>query len=225
MKLFPILAMLFAHVFTTDIILKMYNQLVEDIANQDYSKMDLLHHLTAGGKSVCTQDCQNALYTIRQSLGGAGYSAWSGIPYLIDDYSPEVTYEGDNTVMAQQSFNYLKKQIQKAKTAKVSNLGFFDYLNELPTLVNLKCKARDFTYFLNVGNIHEVLKVNLSVKVLQIQELMQTNKASKKDFTNLHFAAEIVDVSTSHFKYLMFWNFLQRVSGGSIKCQNLQKHL
>jgi len=38
---------------------------------------------------------------IRQSLGGAGYSAWSGIPYLIEDYSPEVTFEGDNTVMAQ----------------------------------------------------------------------------------------------------------------------------
>jgi len=41
-------------------------------------------------------------------------SAWSGIPYLIDDYSPEVTYEGDNTVMAQQSFNFLGKLIKRA---------------------------------------------------------------------------------------------------------------
>lgn len=37
---------------------------------------------------------------IRQSLGGAGYTAWSGLPALIEDYSPTVTYEGDNTVMA-----------------------------------------------------------------------------------------------------------------------------
>jgi acyl-CoA oxidase len=60
-----------------------------------------LHHLTAGGKSLFTQDCHDALILIRQSLGGAGYSAWSGIPYLIQQYSPDVTFEGDNTVMAQ----------------------------------------------------------------------------------------------------------------------------
>jgi len=33
-------------------------------------------------------------------LGGAGYSAWSGIARLLDDCSAIVTYEGDNTVMA-----------------------------------------------------------------------------------------------------------------------------
>lgn len=42
-----------------------------------------------------------SLLLIRQSLGGAGYSAWSGIPKYIDEYSPTVTFEGDNTVMAQ----------------------------------------------------------------------------------------------------------------------------
>ena len=68
-----------------------------------------MHHLTAGGKSVFSQDCYSSLYTIRQSLGGAGFSAWSGIPFLIEDYSPEVTFEGDNTVMAQQCFNFLGK--------------------------------------------------------------------------------------------------------------------
>jgi hypothetical protein len=41
------------------------------------------------------------LMIIRQSLGGAGFSAWSGIPRLIEDFSPTVTFEGDNTVMAQ----------------------------------------------------------------------------------------------------------------------------
>jgi acyl-CoA oxidase len=37
---------------------------------------------------------------VRQALGGAGYTAWSGLPRLIEDYSPQVTFEGDNTVMA-----------------------------------------------------------------------------------------------------------------------------
>jgi len=42
----------------------------------------------------------DSLILIRQSLGGAGYTAWSGIPTLIEEYSPQVTFEGDNTVMA-----------------------------------------------------------------------------------------------------------------------------
>lgn len=42
----------------------------------------------------------DGMYLIRQSLGGAGFTAWSGIPRIIEDYSPQVTYEGDNTVMA-----------------------------------------------------------------------------------------------------------------------------
>jgi len=51
-------------------------------------------------KSVYTQDTYDGLILIRQSLGGGGFSAWSAIPRLIADFSPMVTLEGDNTVMA-----------------------------------------------------------------------------------------------------------------------------
>lgn len=39
------------------------------------------------------------LIVLRQAVGGAGYLGWSGLPYLIDDFSACITYEGDNTVM------------------------------------------------------------------------------------------------------------------------------
>lgn len=176
MKLFPILAMLVAHTYTSEKIMKMYLDLVEAIDHGDFSQMDLIHHLTSAGKAVFTQDCQDALYTIRQSLGGAGYSAWSNLPYLIDAFSPEVTYEGDNTVMAQQSFNYLRKQIKKVKTrGAIKEEGFFDYLNELKELTNLKCSGTDHTHFLSVENIHTALKVNLAYKVKQISLQIDTN--------------------------------------------------
>jgi hypothetical protein len=51
-------------------------------------------------KSVYSQQCMDGLLVCRQSIGGAGYTAWSGLPYLIDNFSPVVTFEGDNTVMA-----------------------------------------------------------------------------------------------------------------------------
>ena len=65
-----------------------FEQLLVDIKKQDFKKMDVLHHYCSGMKAVYTQDVNDYLYTIRQSLGGAGYSAWSGIPRLIEDFSP-----------------------------------------------------------------------------------------------------------------------------------------
>ena len=51
-------------------------------------------------KAVFTQTCYDGLITIRQACGGAGYTAWSGLPNLLDEHSANVTLEGDNTVMA-----------------------------------------------------------------------------------------------------------------------------
>ena len=51
-------------------------------------------------KAVFTQDTLDGLFVIRQSLGGAGFTEWSGVPYLISIFNGGVTAEGDNTVMA-----------------------------------------------------------------------------------------------------------------------------
>lgn len=92
---------MFAQNFALAHIRDLYEKLMEGIKNDDFELLDLMHHFTAGMKATYTQVCMDGLITIRQSLGGAGYSAWSGIPRIIDDYSPLVTFEGDNTVMAQ----------------------------------------------------------------------------------------------------------------------------
>ena len=60
----------------------------------------MIHHYTSGLKAVYTQDSMDGAVLVRQSLGGAGYTAWSGIPMIISVWSPNVTYEGDNTVLA-----------------------------------------------------------------------------------------------------------------------------
>jgi hypothetical protein len=54
MKLFPILATLFAHNFTSELIYGMYGQQVADIEKGEFGMMDIMHHLTAGGKSLFT---------------------------------------------------------------------------------------------------------------------------------------------------------------------------
>ena len=47
-----------------------------------------------------------------------------------------MTYEGDNTVMAQQSAKFLQKCVKKVMKGE-KLVGVFDYMNELPTIMKL----------------------------------------------------------------------------------------
>ena len=61
---------------------------------------------------------------------------WSGMPALIAFFGPCVTLEGDNSVMALQSFRFLKKVFKKItkelQQQKGSNkdFGIFNYIKE-----------------------------------------------------------------------------------------------
>jgi acyl-CoA oxidase len=139
-------------------------KLNDEIKKQNFKNLDLLHHYTSGMKSVYTQNIYDSLLSIRQSIGGAGYSAWSGIPRLIEDFSPQVTFEGDNTVMAQQSGNFLFKQARRAQHGKDRTKfdGVFGYLSDMDRSIILKCEARKPEDFLILDTVEEALKVNIS---------------------------------------------------------------
>lgn len=106
----------------------MYNQLISDITTEKFDLLEPIHHLISGMKAVFSQITNDGLYTIRQSLGGAAYTAWSGIPYMIDEFNATVTFEGDNTVMLQQSAKYIQKLYKKAKNGEKIE-GLMEYLN------------------------------------------------------------------------------------------------
>ena len=50
----------------------------------------------------------------RESCGGHGYSAFSSIGRIRDEQEVQVTWEGDNMVLIQQTSKYLLKQVQKS---------------------------------------------------------------------------------------------------------------
>lgn len=108
-KLFPILATSMAHRFVGFQIRKLFKQMEEQVSQGNFGMLDLTHHLSSGMKSVFSQDTMDNLLIIRQSIGGAGFTAWSGLPDIIQRYAATVTLEGDNTVMVMQCCNFILK--------------------------------------------------------------------------------------------------------------------
>ena len=80
MKLFPILASAFAQSFGTNFMIKHFEAAMLEMKSDKFDRLPLLHHFTSGMKAYCTQEAYDSLLVIRQSIGGAGYSAWSGLP-------------------------------------------------------------------------------------------------------------------------------------------------
>ena len=54
----------------------------------------------------------------RKACGGHGFSHYSGIPMVINDYAALLTLEGENTILYLQVTRYLLKNYKYALTKK-----------------------------------------------------------------------------------------------------------
>lgn len=213
MKLFPQLAQIFAHTISNQYIIGKFEEMLEQIQHDKFDLLDLNHHFSSGFKSVQTQDTMDGAFMMRQSLGGAGYSAWSGIPRIIDEYSPSVTFEGDNTVMAQQSFNMLLKQAKSAYKGKLQKVNdAFLYLKKITTVQEQRCQVSKTADLFDLDVLEQIMEHKVLVQIRRIVEKqMDLKDVSKKDFTNSVAALEIVKASQDHIRLFMFHLFKVKV--------------
>lgn len=135
-----------------------YNEflaLIKDGGSENFKPLAVIHHLVSGLKAFFTQNTYETINTMREACGGAGFSAYSGIPYLQGDQAAKVAYEGDNTVMLQQSAKYIITNVSKNKTLSDP---FLSYLSNLLDQFSkpLRPKSADYS---NIQAIDDALRI------------------------------------------------------------------
>jgi len=138
---------------------ELYEKTASDITdNQNFAMLETLHHISSGLKAYCTDYAYQAMDSLRQACGGAGFLLSSGLSYNFVNNAPLVTYEGVNVIMYQQSSRKLLKVGSKvAKGKKVD--GMLSYLNDTEQLISSKCQAKSIEEFTTVENLLHTLKV------------------------------------------------------------------
>ncbi|KAJ2602578.1 fatty-acyl coenzyme A oxidase [Coemansia sp. RSA 1721] len=117
-RLLPLMAQAFAMIFTAREVSANYERLMGVLselggdakgAAVDEAIKDLkeTHATSAGLKAFCTWMCLNIIDQCRQSLGGHGYSAYTGLSQAYSDFAVHCTWEGDNTILTLQCGRYL----------------------------------------------------------------------------------------------------------------------
>lgn len=100
-KLFTILANIFAMNAGAHRVTAMAKENIQKInENEDFSMMQDVHATLSGCKAFYTAYSLDSINNCRLACGGHGYSSYSGFTGIYQGFSPNATYEGDNTVMA-----------------------------------------------------------------------------------------------------------------------------
>jgi len=99
------------------------------------------HATSAGLKAFCTWNCLSTIETCRQCCGGHGYSSYTGLASMANDFAVHCTWEGDNTILTLQAGRYLVACYNDAKRGKKQPDGVA-YLNRIPAIIEEKCVAK-----------------------------------------------------------------------------------
>ncbi|GAA5898215.1 hypothetical protein JCM6882_000105 [Rhodosporidiobolus microsporus] len=150
-RLIPLLAQAVAMGFTSERMTALYNDMTETLESLDAStnpkemkdaleQLKETHATSAGLKAFCTWNALETIEKCRQSLGGHGFSSYSGLPSMYNDQAVQCTWEGDNTILTLQSGRSLVSSYADAvKGIKLP--GGTAYLNSLPSILTSSCPS------------------------------------------------------------------------------------
>jgi len=95
-----------------------YNTLVRDLGTGNTKELNDVHAIAAGMKAVSSWSTRDALIVCRDCLGGHGISVYNRLAGMIRDFQVQTTWDGDNTVLSQQTARYLISAMQKVFEGK-----------------------------------------------------------------------------------------------------------
>ena len=193
-QMMPFLSFSFACIFASKRCSALYEQMREEIKNDNFTTMKDLHSIVSAFKGLHMPESLNGLFKVRECCGAHGYSNYSNIPNIIEIWSPNVTLEGDTMVMYQQTAKGFLKKFRIMKNSGKTIKGIYSYMNEY----------RDFSSdpaTFDINNSDDLLLV-LKIAVIQslnkISELLpnQDDKVSFDIAWNRVYQIDVI--STAH---------------------------
>jgi acyl-CoA oxidase len=223
-RLLPLLAGCYAMLFSSRKLCSSYQHVILDnLKQKKVLSVELadLHNTSAGLKAFTTWLTTDGIEQCRQACGGHGYSAYSGLGPLFNDFVVNCTWEGDNTVLTQQVSNYLIKSIQKViKNGNKPCLGgaSVQYLNNYTTILASKCRAQSVDDFFNEQIQLEAYQYRAAKTVLNagtriLQEFQKYGKGNFQAFNACQ--VDLMRSAKAHTYLYMVNNFIQVVQDPS----------
>ncbi|KAL4508172.1 hypothetical protein ABPG72_021545 [Tetrahymena utriculariae] len=213
-KIIPYIAETYALLAGGRKITRLHQQNIRNIfEREDFSLFKDYHAIASGCKAVYTSRMLEAIEKVRQACGGHGFSAFSRFVDIYHEFSPFVTYEGENTVLSLQTASYLVKGLNKSlKGEKIP--PFIEYLKCVVGIENEKFVAQSKREVLNIDLIRKCLRYKAAYLVsIASQKIMEglEKGLSMKETWDSYAGINLVDASTAHVEYFTYTSFLEMI--------------
>lgn len=100
--------------------------------------MNETHVCLCLGKALYGEIVYDGMEICKRACGGHGYSHYSHFPNLLSEYSSNLTYEGENTILYLQVTRSLLKSYKYAMTKKKTLDESVSYLSDFSQLMETK---------------------------------------------------------------------------------------
>lgn len=212
-RLMPLLAKAYAYHFQTSYIEGLIERFDKEGGDLSTDLLADIHGTMAGLKAFSTWDTLAGIEECRQSCGGNGYSAYNGLSGLLADFSVIVTFEGDNTVMAQQTANYLIRSVEALKNGQKLT-GSVQYLEKVSgNRTQRRWNVHSAEDLANPQNLVDALELFAGKQVLVAAE---KHAATAAAYPNAQEAwnncqVDLIEVARVHVFYNVALRFIQQV--------------
>ncbi|PVU94900.1 hypothetical protein BB561_002193 [Smittium simulii] len=108
-RLIPLVAKTFAMLGMSHEFYSQYERCKQNIDSGDFSMLKEMHAVSCALKKWCSDTAVYGIDTCRHLCGGHGFSIFSGLNSAFNNIYPNIIWEGDNFVLAQQTAKYIIK--------------------------------------------------------------------------------------------------------------------
>ncbi|GAA5797477.1 hypothetical protein HPULCUR_002863 [Helicostylum pulchrum] len=205
-RLLPIVASAYACFFTGREMLRLYDLNQEAMQQGNFNLLADLHASSSGLKSLTTTMAVESIEECRRACGGHGYSNFSGLGQFYQDYLPNVTWEGDNYILTQQTARYLLKTFRNVVAGKAEPSEYnqtITYLTQYLENPNAKCPVTKPADFLNPELILSAFGFRAAFGIAKLAEQIDRNGRTWNSML-----VEISRISKAHCQFMLVRNFI-----------------
>ncbi|KAI8886274.1 acyl-CoA oxidase [Backusella circina FSU 941] len=210
-RLLPIVAAAYACYFTGFEMMRLYELNQEAVKNNNFSLLADLHASSSGLKSLTTTMAVESIEECRRACGGHGYSMFSGLGSFYQDYLPNVTWEGDNYILSQQTARYLLKTYRQVVAGKAEaepseyNLTI-SYLTQYLSNPQLKCPVTTAAPPSDFANSEVILSAFGFRAAFLISQAAKEIDMNGRSWNSM--LVEIYRISRAHCQFVLVRNFI-----------------
>ncbi|KAG7400370.1 acyl-Coenzyme A oxidase [Phytophthora boehmeriae] len=210
-RLMPVLARAYAYRLQTRHITRLLQQFEAHGSDISEALLADIHGTMSGFKAFCTWDVQEGIDMCRQSCGGNGYSVYTGLAELLADFSVMVTFEGDNTVMAQQTAHYLMRSVEKLRCGDKLT-GSVQYLERVQASAHgCQWNVTSLEDLNNPALVRDALDVYAGRQVLQVAAKLAAAPGTTDAERMNVCLVDLVEIARVHVFYNVAAAFIQHI--------------